>query len=84
MGFQDLTDSSIILKFCSIQSFGSLNEARVTLEIDIFTLSTNEQISLSGCTFCEKGFEVVQVQNSPDPGIRLILTFVHQFWAHRF
>ena len=40
-GFQDLIDSSIILRFCSIYSSGFSNETPVTLVIDIFKLSTS-------------------------------------------
>ena len=34
-GFQDLIDTGIILRFCSIHSFGVPNETLVTLVIEI-------------------------------------------------
>ena len=51
-----------------------------TLVIDIFKLSMSRQITLSGCTFDQKGFtQVAQVQISPNAGARPILTFLYQF-----
>ena len=51
-----------------------------TLVIGIFKLSMSRKISLSGCTFGQKGFTpLAQVQISTDAGARLILTLVYQF-----
>ena len=55
-GFQDLTDSGIILRFCGIYSFAVPNKTPITLLINIFKQSMSRKISLSGCTFGPKWF----------------------------
>ena len=84
-GFQDLIDSGIILRFCSIQSVGVENETPVTLVIDIFKLSTSRKVSLLGWPFGQKGFtQLAQLQFSPDAGDTPISMQVYQFWARQF
>ena len=84
-GFEDLINSGITVRFCSIWSSGVPNEAAVTLVIGIFKLSTSRQISLSGCIFSQKDFtQLAQVQISSDGEATPILAIVYQFLAHQF
>ena len=87
-GFQDLTDSGIILRFCSIQSFGVPNETPVTSVIgnrhfQVEHEQTDKFIRVQ--IQLKKDFtQVVQVQISLDAETRSILTLVYQFLTHQF
>ena len=72
-GFQDLIDSSIILRFNSIWLFVFPNEISVNLLIKIFKLSTCRHKSVyQGVPFTQKGFNrVAKVEISPDAGAHL-------------